>query len=485
MWLRRHFLGSIFAKLFLGFSLALFTTAVCVWAVTYTSQIRESRSVGTIEWHFVGDKAIQTALSILKFTGRDGLVSWLNDERLNSRPTVFLVNQSGQTLTGRAIPESTLKSLQDVRDGKVPTDEKLGVRPHEGPDTEEIRLHTIELDSQSWDVIAVRMKPFPIHLIPPELHRFPIGLTVAVALLLVLALSWALARFYTRNINRLDAAMAKFAAGDFNSRAGRSMTMASDDEISRLARGFDSMADRLQGFISQQQRLFHSVSHEIRSPLARIEVALELAKMHPDRSQEYLERIQKEVGNIDSLVGALLTYARLDAIEKIPMNDIALRDLVAEAAGDLSFEGQKKHVTVRAELSGDPTVRGSAPLLAQALQNVTRNALRYAPEGSEILLTLTTSADHCDFCCRDQGPGMDPKDIALMFNPFVRGSHEPTGTGFGLGMAITHRAVTRFHGTIEARNVKPHGLEIHISLPLAGSASAPKDDQASSLSTSA
>ena len=485
MWLRRHFFGSIFAKLFLGFSLALFTTGACVWAFTYTSQIRASRSIGTIEWHFVGDKAIQTALSILKYTGRDGLVSWLNDDRLNSRPTVFFVNRSGQTLTGRALPESTLKTLEDVRSGKEPADERLGARPQEGTDGDQIRLHSIELDGQSWDIIAVRMKPFPVRLIPPELHRFPIGLTVAVALLLVLALSWALARFYSRNINRLDAAMAKFAAGDFNSRAGRSMAAASDDEISRLARGFDSMAERLQGFISQQQRLFHSVSHEIRSPLARIEVALELAKMHPDQAQQYLGRIQKEVGTIDALVGELLTYARLDAIEKIPMNDVAIRDLVAEAAGDLSFEGQKKHVAVRAELSGDPTVRGSAPLIAQALQNVTRNALRYAPENSEILLTLTCTQERCDISCRDQGPGMDPKDIALMFNPFVRGSHEPTGTGFGLGMAIAHRAVTRFHGTIEARNVKPHGLEIRISLPLAGSASSPKADQESSRSTSA
>ena len=206
------------------------------------------------------------------------------------------------------------------------------------------------------------------------------------------------------------------------------------------------------------------MSHEIRSPLARIDVALELAKRSPEAADKQLERIQKEVNNIDSLVDNLLTYARLDSDTDMPTDPIGLADIVAEVEENLQFEAQKKNVTVAVSIGGDPVIEGNGTLLARAVENLTRNALRYSPDHSTITLSLVEESEHYAVICRDQGPGMSDEDIAVMFNPFVRGSNEATGSGFGLGLAIARQIVTAHGGTIAAENCE-EGIKFIVKLP--------------------
>ena len=457
MQLRRYF-NTLFAKLFAGFCLVILLTGAGVWLVAYTTQVRQASDLGIIEWRMSARKAVTSALSVYQYGGRDALRNWLLDETLNSQPTVFIMNEKGEELAGRKVPAKAVAMLPEV---KALAAKETGPKNSYPPEA----VRTIEIEGQPWDVIAVRTTAGPIRIIPPNLYFFPIVPTLMLAVLFTLVVSWLLARLYTRNLSKLDSALRHFGEGEFDTRVAAQLASA-DTEVASLAAVFDRCADRIQVLINRQRRLFHDVSHEIRSPLARIDVALELARRNADSTQQQLDRIQKEVNNVDSLVDNLLTYARLDSAETaLHLDPVGLADIIEDVADNLRFEAQKKQVDVRVAIDCDPVIEANGTLLARAFENLTRNALRYAPEQSAIDLMLTEESDAYTVICRDQGPGMNAEDMAVMFNPFVRGSNEATGSGFGLGLAIAKRAVKRHGGTISARNADPHGLEITVRIP--------------------
>ena len=456
MRLRRYF-NTLFAKLFAGFCLVILLTGAGVWLVAYTAQVRQANDVGIIEWRLSARKAVDTAVSVYQYGGRDALRRWLQDTNLNSHPTVFIMNADGEELSGRTVPAKAVAMLPEVKALASKPNSIMGNMPAAA-------VRTIEIEGRPWDVLAVRTSAGPIRIIPPNLYHFPIVLTLTLAFVFTLAVSWLLARLYTRNLSKLNSALRHFGEGEFGTRVAAKLASA-DTEVADLASVFDRCAIRIEELINRQRRLFHDVSHEIRSPLARIDVALELAKRSPEAADKQLERIQKEVNNIDSLVDNLLTYARLDSDTDMPTDPIGLADIVAEVAENLQFEAQKKNVTVAFSIGGDPVIEGNGTLLARAVENLTRNALRYSPDHSTITLSLVEESEHYAVICRDQGPGMSDEDIAVMFNPFVRGSNEATGSGFGLGLAIAKRAVKRHGGTISARNADPCGLELTVRIP--------------------
>lgn len=449
----RRYPRSLFGKLFAGLCCVIFLTGASVWLIAYTAQMRQAEEVGGIEWRFMAYKSLDTAMSIYQYAGRDQLIAWLRDPRLNTRPTVFLVNARGQELSGRAVPERAMVMLADIK--TAPSDNE--------PSPRHRALRTIEINGEPWDVFAVRTDSFPIRLIPPGLSHFPLAAALSLALFFTFVIAWFLAHFYTRDIKKLNNAMRRFANGDFETRVAKELA-GGDSEVASLARVFDAMADRISQLISRQRRLFHDVSHEVRSPLARIDVALELARRDQTRIPVSLERIQKEVETVDALIDELLTYARLDTDTEFPNEPVGLRDIMESVAEDLCFEAQKKRVRVETDFSGDPIIEADGALLARAFENLTRNALRYSPEGGVIYLSLSEDSNGYVLRCRDEGKGMPDAELDTMFNPFVRGSSEATGSGFGLGLAIAKRAVMRHGGTICARNASP-GLEITVTLP--------------------
>lgn len=424
--------NTLFGKLFAGFCLVILLTAAGVWMAAYSAQSQQNEDIGRIEWRFIAHKSVDSAVGIYEVAGRDGLISWLRNERLNTNPIVFVLDSSGREISGRKLPDKAYESLKAIR--------KLTDDPN-GPPEKRLPVRTVEIDNEPCEFFAVRTVAFPVRLIPPELHHFPIALTLS-----------------------LDGAMRRFADGAFDTRTSEELARG-DAEVANLARVFDGMADKIESLITRQQRLFHDVSHEVRSPLARIEVALELARRDPARTQDSLGRIEKEVGNINALVESLLTYARLENGANMTKSPVGLADILEGVADDLGFEAQQKNVTVKTVLEGDPVVDADGNLIARAVDNIARNSLRHAPEDSTILLSLSSDAESFIIRCRDEGPGMPEEELAGMFSPFVRGANVRTGTGFGLGLAIARRSVTAHGGAITARNVSPHGLETEIRLP--------------------
>lgn len=447
--------NTLFGKLFAGFCVVILLTAAGVWMVAYSAQSQQNEDIGRIEWRFIAHKSVDSAVGIYEVAGKEGLISWLRNERLNTNPIVFVLNSNGSEISGRKIPEKAFESLEAIR--------RLSDR-QDGPPDKRLPVRTVEIDNEPCEFFAVRTVAFPVRLIPPELHRFPIALTLSLAAFFTLLASWLLARLYTRSLHTLDSAMRRFADGALDTRTSAELSNG-EAEVANLARVFDGMADKIESLITRQRRLFHDVSHEIRSPLARIEVALELARREPERTQNSLERIEKEVGNINALVESLLTYARLENSANMTKSPVGLADILDGVADDLGFEAQQKNVTVKTVLEGDPVINADGNLLARALDNIARNSLRHAPAQSQITLSLSSDAESFIIRCRDTGPGMPEEELANMFAPFVRGANVRTGTGFGLGLAIAKRSVTAHGGSILARNIKPHGLETEIRLP--------------------
>lgn len=292
-------------------------------------------------------------------------------------------------------------------------------------------------------------------------------MTALALLVLTAVVSAALAHHYTRPLRKLDAAMRSFAAGRLDTRVENRIGRA-DAEVEALARMFDRMADQISSLITRQRRLFHDVSHELRSPLARIDVALEIAERDPARRGQMMDRIRLEVLAIDRLVESLLTYARYERGAGLTPVPTVLNQVVGAAVENVAFEAQKTGVTVRWDdrIGPECVLQLDADALQSALENILRNGLRHTPPETELgVLLERTNGGAVRIACRDCGPGMDPEELAHVFDPFVRGSGEKTGTGFGLGLAIARSVVQAHGGSISARNRPEGGFEVTIELP--------------------
>ncbi|MGA8433182.1 MAG: ATP-binding protein, partial [Candidatus Sulfotelmatobacter sp.] len=281
----------------------------------------------------------------------------------------------------------------------------------------------------------------------------------------------------------LRAATRQLAAGDLTARSGARPSNRRD-EVAGLMRDFDTMAERIEMLVKAQSRLLNDISHELRSPLARLNVALGLARQRSGpQSATMLERIELEANRLNELIGRILTLARLeDGEQHVPQTPVPLDELVLNVVEDAEFEAQARRCHVHSTIpDGDWGVRGDASLLHSALENVVRNAVRYTGEGTsvEVVLSRATGPDGAQATLRvsDCGPGVPPDSLDKLFLPFYRlddARGRLTG-GVGLGLAITERAV-RFHGgKVIATNRSEGGLQVEINLPLAAAWRTPEE----------
>jgi two-component system sensor histidine kinase CpxA len=299
---------------------------------------------------------------------------------------------------------------------------------------------------------------------------------------------YILARYLTSPIVQLRGATQKLASGDLTARAGMPASRR-HDEMAELMRDFDRMAERLEDLVTAQNRLLTDISHELRSPLARLNVALELARQRSGpEARSALDRIDRETNRLNQLIQRLLTIARLEAgdesIEKIPVH---LEQIINEIAKDAAFEAQGRGCQVEAKVVDDCVVVGSPGLLHSAIENVVRNAIRYTHDGTSVEVRLEqgvgqrNGAGSPEAVVRvtDSGPGVPEDALDKLFRPFYRiddARGRQTG-GVGLGLAITDRAVRLHGGTIRVSNRPQGGLMVEIRLPLASEETRDTTDQ--------
>ncbi|AYG68499.1 MULTISPECIES: ATP-binding protein [unclassified Rhizobium] len=276
----------------------------------------------------------------------------------------------------------------------------------------------------------------------------------------------ALARYLIRPVVHLRDGLSALAHGRFDFRIGDKMA-GRTDEVTALAHDFDSSAARLQEFQDAQQQLFHDVSHELRSPLSRLQAVVGVLRQNPAKLDVMLDRADREVERLDVLVGEILTLARLTAGSSIPLKTQSLDviELLNEILGDADFEAQSREISITTSVGGTFPAEVEGELIYRALENVVRNAVKYTAAQSRITVSCEAKSDLLTIRVTDQGPGVGRDELDRIFQPFSRGNDAVTRGGYGLGLAITCQAIERHGGRVFASLPTAGGLAVTLEIP--------------------
>ena len=275
-------------------------------------------------------------------------------------------------------------------------------------------------------------------------------------------LCWLAAVGIVSPIRRITASMDRFGQGGLSTR----VNIERQDEIGGLARSFDEMAERLQRLVVSERRLLQDISHELRSPLARLKFSVKLTRTAPDANVA-LDRVERDVNRITSLLSEIVEVTRMEGEPSTrKWQKVDLGELVEETVSDCGVEAQFRGCSIRVEGKINNEVAGDGELLRRAFENVLRNAIRYSPEQTKIEVTLAGTGQGAIIAVRDRGPGVPAEFLANIFQPFFRveEARESDTGGIGLGLSIARRAVQLHGGTIAAENANP-GLRVTIAIP--------------------
>lgn len=304
----------------------------------------------------------------------------------------------------------------------------------------------------------------------PVPFLFDLGVQAVIFLVVGGGICYLLAWRLTAPVRQLRQAVQQLADGDLTARTGIAAGQ-QGDEITDLGRDFDRMAERIETLLVSQKQLVRDISHELRSPLARLQIALGLARRKAAADTEQaLDRIEQEAGRLNGMIGELLTLSLLDNGAALSQTEqVDLGELVDEVAQDADFEAAGSACQVLLSAQAGPQVTGNRELLRRAIENVVRNGLRYTVAGSAVELLLEQDQqNHAVIRVRDHGPGVPEAMLEAIFQPFCRvaEARDRQSGGTGIGLAITARAVALHGGSVTARNRPEGGLEVEIRLPV-------------------
>lgn len=450
---------SLLIRIFASFWSIILITIIAAAAIGFWYA---ERTRATME-NFGDSDAVLEASSALREEGREGLADWLRSLPGATESLVFVVDDRGKDLLGRRLPAMVRISMTRFggpeRRRPPPDHDTRNIRPARpftqlvGPDD---RVYTVfVLPSRSittrWLVDRGR------------------GGLVVLALLVSALVSFWLARTISRPIRRFRDSANAIAGGNLDTRVAESVGKRRD-EIGLLARDFDRMADELQRAWLQQTELTRNVSHELRSPLARLRVALELARRKTGDLDE-LDRIDVETERLDDLIGRILEYTRLDSDSQEVRKRIALDELLRSVIGDVRYEygDQGSKASIELESAADCMIDGYPNALRSCVENVLRNGMQHSRDNSDVRVQLSIEESRAVIAVEDQGGGVPEHELERIFEPFYRSTArqgEASRQTGGLGLAIASRATVLNGGTIVASNTAT-GLRVEIRLPVA------------------
>jgi two-component system sensor histidine kinase CpxA len=406
----------------------------------------------------------RTALQYHLRGDRAALRSWTDELKASTALNAYLVDPEGQDVTGAPLlPEVRAVAARARQSGET----ELSLLKHRVL----LALPLAAEDGSSFYVVAdMSGKAF---IPPPRRSPFLEAFRLLMALAVSGGVCYGLARYLTSPVVKLREATQRFTGGDLTVRVGKEVSKRKD-EFSGLAEDFNRMAERIESLMTQQRQLLGDISHELRSPLTRLNLALELARRQMGMDAvTSLNRIETEAELLEEMIDQVLTLTRLQGgIEAVPMTSVDVEKLVAEIADDADFEAHARSCTVRFAESVPCTVSGNEELLRRAVENIVRNGVRYARENTtvDISVRLTTedSVSCAEITVRDYGAGVPEEEIPHLFRPFYRVSNarERQTGGAGLGLAIAERAVNLHRGSIKVSNATDGGLIAVIRLPL-------------------
>ncbi|MDH1176760.1 ATP-binding protein [Achromobacter mucicolens] len=455
---------SLFWRAFLTFWGAMAVILVCGMVLTASVAWYRFNSLDGLN----PGNLTRDAAQVARTQGEGGLARWVRAMDDNySALKIYIMDAEDRDILGRRLPTRLHDWLVAYRAGPDratqsdyapadPAGERVSWWDPQTlllPDGSEMLMLFLPFDSSRWEVLALS----------------PVALALLLFALAVTApFCWALTRHITAPLAQLRQATHALAAGRLDTHTPAKLATRKD-ELGLLARDFDAMAVRLKALVDTREQLLHNVAHELRSPLARLRLASELARRNDERRDLQLDRIERECERLDALVGNTLRLARVGALP-VPTERLDLSEVVSSVVDDARYEAAGRRLRIDWETPAPILIAGDRASLASAIENVLRNALRFAPAESVIRVCLLTSATEASLEIEDRGPGVATQELASLFEPFYRAgsaaaAHTPGG-GAGLGLSIAQAAIAAHKGTISARNVAPQGLSVRMDLPL-------------------
>jgi two-component system sensor histidine kinase CpxA len=464
---------SLFVKIFLSFWLAMALTSIAYSILALgmqTGQGGKLRQILRADRRAMAGELLElfslAAPALYEGQGSAPLGRYARGRDLNLAQA-YLFDAAGRPLGSGAVPAALQAVVFEAA-------QKGGLTS--GPGNDDIILAKPAVGPVGRRYIAaVAMSSLPPGAAPgwqPMVRSFTIRM--AVALFVGGATCYFLVWRLTAPIRSLRTAAQRLAGGDLSTRVGAPLANRGD-ELADLGRDFDLMAERIEILMQSQKQLARDVSHELRSPLARFNVALGLARNHCSSSADrYFDQIERDSARLNELIGELLTLSLLESgAEQLVLEPVALDALVAKVAKDANFEAENRQRKVTLTECEPMVVEGNGELLCRALENVVRNAVRYTREGMpvEIALFMVQNANevYAAITVRDYGPGVPEQALTKLFLPFYRvaEARDRKSGGTGIGLAITERAVKLHGGQVTARNAEGGGLSVEIRLPAA------------------
>jgi|GEM_PF-1621515 len=315
----------------------------------------------------------------------------------------------------------------------------------------------LQSDSGSVEQFAVVQRGFPGERFP----RFPLVASSIIAMITIAVLILPLSKRLTKPVRELHQLGREWAEGHLEKRA----SVSGKDEISELAQTFNNMAEKLQKMLQQRKEFLASISHELKSPLTRMRIALELLseKTGQADSEKLIQSIQNEIAESEKLIEQLLILSRIEMNIPVPHEPLQLEDVVGRAFAQT--KALADHQDVLFKLTGTAAARGDSIQLEKALVNILENAIKFSQAGQLIEVELSRREGNAVLACKDQGPGVQPGEGERLFDAFYRGTASSGKSGSGLGLFIAKRIVEMHSGTIHAEQNQPQGTVIIITLP--------------------
>ena len=463
-------MGKLFWKFFFGFWLCLIAAAVATGTALYL--MREKPASSDIAEGPRAQFMLETIQEVLEGKGPDALHDLLerNRQRTGNAVPVFAVSSEGKEILNREVPDNIQQRINALF-SKLEQPEQGILMVTAVDESQWIlfiprnrRAHDTAAQNTGEPVTPAQEKRKQREALEPPLPPVP-GAGLFAAFLASLLFAGVLAYTFSRPLNTLKNAFREAGKGRLGVRiSGGQGIKKRSDEIGELLSGFDHMAEEIETRIEQQKALLHDVSHELRSPLARLNLAVGLARQNPAQLDTSLSRIETEAERLDNLIGQLLNLSRLDSRQNPESNrEHNVIELLLAVVDDAQFEAeqQNKQVVFNSRIK-QWRLNCDAESLQGAFDNIIRNAIKHTPANTAVSIDCSLQEKQLRIEIRDQGPGVPAALLPKLFTPFFKhGEH----SGHGLGLAIAKKSIQRVNGVLGARNCAPNGLLVCIELP--------------------
>lgn len=449
----------LFWRIFAAFWLANIAIIVALaWLTTSAFETEHIPGLGITRLQAALDDQLFRAGRELRRNGVEALKRWMAMSEDVGPVTVYALGADARDLLDRPLPRDVRSALDaHPSDAEIDAPEHVRIRALTTIDNVKYTL-AARFDGSFFKRLVWRRSPlFWGHFL----------IAFVVSALVSLLIAW----YVAAPLARIRASARRFAEGDLDARVGE-IRFGRSSEVVALAREFDHMGERIEALVESHRRLVRDVSHELRSPLARLRVALELARGgDANEARVSLDRIEREADRLEAMLGQALELSRLETAAPRRLETFALDRLLEDVVTNASYEGAPQGRRVVLGEVAPVSLHGEPDALYSAVENVVRNALTYTAAGTTVEVDSRRVAEDVARIAievRDRGPGVAEADLARIFEPFYRTDHARTRAsgGTGLGLAIAHRAIARHGGTIDARNADGGGLLVRIVLPI-------------------